>query len=78
MLDVAGDVVVDRWWQSQVEEPVGLLASGQRQDVSVQFGEGALICILPTDVGVPAEEGRQTLCVCVLHLREEIIFSWED
>lgn len=49
--------MVDGGWQRQVEETVRLRSSGQRLDVSVEFGEGSLICIFPTDVRVPFEEG---------------------
>lgn len=57
MLDVLGNVVVDGGWQRQVEETVCRGPSRQRQDVCVEFGEGALVSIFPTYVGVPAEEG---------------------
>lgn len=54
--EVFGHVVVDGRRQGQVEEAVGLVSSRERQDVRVKLGEGALICIFPTDVRVPAEE----------------------
>lgn len=56
-LDVLGDVVVDSWWQGQVEETVCFGSSRQRQDVCVELGEGFLIYIFPTNVRVSAEEG---------------------
>ena len=57
VLYVLGDIVVDRGWQGQVEETVCLGSTGQRLDVFVEFGEGSLISIFPTDICVPAEEG---------------------
>lgn len=70
MLDVFGDLVVDGRGQRQVEEAVCVGSAGQRRDVSVEFAEGALVVVLPTDVGVPLEERRQPLRLCVCHLRQ--------
>lgn len=56
LLDVLGDLVVDGGGQRQVEETVCLGSTRQRHDVSVEFAEGTLVTILPTNVRVPAEE----------------------
>ena len=68
LLDVLGDVMVDGGRQRQVEETVCLGASGQGLDVCVEFGEGALFYIFPTDVRVSAEEGWQPVCVFICRL----------
>ena len=66
--DVLADVVVDAGRQGQVEEAVGVRSPRQRQQVGVKSGEGALVCVLPTHVGVTAEERGQTLHLSVCHL----------
>lgn len=68
MLNVLCNIVVDCRWQGEVEETVSLNSSRQRQDVCVEFGEGTLITIFPTDIRVPAEEGRQPLCFRISRL----------
>lgn len=80
VLDVLGNIVVDGGRQRQVEETVRLVSPGQRQDVCVEFGEGIFIGIFPTDVCVPAEEGRQPICLRILHLctRFENIYTCMD
>lgn len=59
MLDVFSNTVVDGGRQCQVEQTVGIRRPRQRHDVRVELGEGALRCVIPADVRVPAEEGRQ-------------------
>lgn len=68
MLDVLRNAVVDGGRQRQVEETVGVRGPGQRHDVRVQLGEGALGVVIPTDVRVPAEEGRQPVRFGFCHL----------
>lgn len=68
VLDVLGDLVVNGRGQRQVEEAVCVGSAGQRRDVSVEFAEGTLVVVLPTDVGVPLEECQQPLRLCVCHL----------
>lgn len=48
--------MVDSGGQRQVEETVCLRSTRQRHDVSIEFAEGTLVTILPTNVRVPAEE----------------------
>lgn len=68
VLNVLGNIVVDGGWQGQVEEPVSPRASWKRLNVCVEFGERIPIYVFPTDVRVPAEEGRQPVYFCVCHL----------
>lgn len=70
VFDVLGDIMVDAGWQGQVEETVGSCTSRQRHQVCMQVGEGALIIVLPTYIGVTAEEDRETVCFSVRHLRK--------
>lgn len=72
MLDVLGNVVVDGGGQRQVEETVCHRPSRQRQDVCVEFGEGAVLSIVPTYVGVPAKEGCQPVGVFICHLSQRM------
>lgn len=75
VLDVLGDLVVDRGGQRQVEEAVCFGAAGQRRDVSVEIAEGTLLVVLPADVRVPLEERRQPLRLGVRHLRQTAVSS---
>ena len=72
VLDVLGNIMIDRRRQCQVEETVRLRSSGKRVDVRMEFGEGTLVCVFPADIRVPAEEGRQALCFCVQHLGQRV------
>lgn len=72
MSDVPGDTVVNAGWQGQVEEAVSFCATRQRQQVTIEVGEGTLIIILSTYVRVAAEEGSETVHFSVCHLRSGI------
>lgn len=74
VLDVLGDLVVDGGGQRQVEEAVRVGSAGQRRDVSVEFAEGSLVVVLPTDVGVPLEERRQPLRLSLRRLRQTAFY----
>lgn len=71
MLDVLSNTVVDGGRQCQVEQTVGLRRPRQRHDVHVELREGALRCVIPADVRVPAEEDRQSVCFDFRHLSRE-------
>lgn len=68
VLDVLSNAVVDGGRQRQVEETVCVRRPRQRHDVCVELGEGALGVVIPADVRVPAEEGRQPVRFCFCHL----------
>lgn len=71
VLDVLGHIVVDRRGQCQVEETICPTCPRQRQDVRIEFGEGIPVIIFPAYIRVPAEEGRQSICVCVCGLSQK-------
>lgn len=71
VLDVFSNTVVDGGRQCQVEQTVGIGRPRQRHDVCIELGEGALGCVIPADVRVPAEEGSQTVRFGFCHLRGE-------
>ena len=71
MLDVFSNTVVDGGRQCQVEQTVGSRGPRQRQDVCIELGEGALSCVIPADVRVPAKEGRQPVRFGFCHLSGE-------
>lgn len=70
MLDVLSNAVVDGGRQGQVEQTVGVRPPRQGQDVCVELGEGALSCVIPADVRVPAEKGRHPVRFGFHHLSE--------
>lgn len=71
MLDVFSNTVVDGGRQCQVEQTVGIRRPRERHDVCIELREGALSCVIPADVRVPAEEGRQPVRLSFRHLNGE-------
>lgn len=43
-------MTVDRWRQSQVEEPLGVLAAWERRQVGLQSGESADVIVRAPEV----------------------------
>lgn len=68
--DICADMVVHSGRQSQVKESVGVISPRQSWQMSVELSKRAAIVIPASDIRVPTDEGRETLVLCIIDLRE--------
>lgn len=70
-------MVVHRWRQSQVEEPLGVVSARERRQVGVESGKRADVIIRALEVRIFTEKGSETLTLLIRDLKvtEQPFFS---